>query len=254
MIYVINLPSPSLSPWYLDVLKTAAGALAGAMLAFLFAVLHRWMQERNTNLSAGNLALFQLRAIYRRIGDLRLCVRHDIVDKRRIHPDAPLWILIRPLLLVMDDIEAFNLGSLSFLLSNKSGQNSIKHVRHVEEIFFTLKNLLALHQDTALEFQKSTVDLRRVNPHASWEEIEEHVGAELIARRISYFNALLQHAEKDPTQIKNCFLILEESMQERFKAKVWKLDFDFVPTSSRAEPNLPPLPEDIQELVASFPA
>jgi hypothetical protein len=154
----------------------------------------------------------------------------------------------------MDDIEVFDFDSLSFLLDSESGREAVKHVKYAEELFSTLKLLFKHHQDTAIEFQKSTVDLRRTNRNASWEQIEEHVGAELIARRTSLFFSLLQHVEQNPAINKTCFTKLEAAMRERFHARVWKLDFDFDPKSARAEPNLPALPEDLKKVVAEFPS
>lgn len=241
------------SPWYLDALKAAAGSFFGAAIAFVFAVLHRRMQERNANLRAGNLALFKLRAIQRRTGELRLAVRHEIAEKRKAYSDAPAWALLRPLTLTVEDIEVFDLDSLSFLLDRASGREAIKHVKYAEELFVTLKLVLAHHQNTAFEFQKATVDLRRSNPDASWEQIEEHIGPELVGRRNSFFSSLLQHVEQNPAINRACFMKLEVAMQELFRTQVWKLDIDFDPTSSRMESNLPPLPEDLKKVVAALP-
>ncbi|WP_143055682.1 hypothetical protein [Paraburkholderia hospita] len=241
------------SPWYLDALKAGLGTLFGALVAFFFAVLHRRIQERNSNLQAGNLALFKLRTIQRRTGELRLGVRHEIAEKRKAFSDTPTWSLVKPLLLTMDDIEIFDFDSLSFLLDSESGREAIKHVKYAEELFSTLKLVFTHHQDTAVEFQKSTVDLRRTNRKASWEEIEEHVGAELIGRRTSLFLSLLQQVEQNPKFNRTCFTKLEAAMQERFHARVWKLDIDFDPKSARAEPNLPPLPDDLKKIVEAFP-
>ncbi|WP_031359288.1 hypothetical protein [Caballeronia sordidicola] len=240
-------------PWYLDALKAGIGSLFGAAVAFLFAVRHRQMQERKANLQAGNLALFKLRTIQRRTGELRLGVRHEIAVTRKVFSDTPTWSLVKPLLLNMDDIEVFDFDSLSFLLDSESGREAVKHVKYAEEFFSALKLVFTHHQDTAVEFQKSTVDLRRINQNASWEQIEEHVGAELIARRISLFLSLLQQVEQNPAINKTCFTKLEEAMRERFHARVWTLDIDFDPKSPRAEPNLPPLPEDLKKVVAAFP-
>ncbi len=252
-------PFPSLvvvlggaSPWYSDVLKTAFGALFGAAVAFCFAVMHRWIQERNANLRAGNLALFKLRAIQRRTGELRLGVRHEIAEKRDIYPDAPTWSLLKPMMVSMDDIERFDFDGLSFLLDGESGREALKYVKHAEDLFSTLKLVLAHHQDTALEFQKATVDLRRSTPDASWKQIEEHVGAELVARRESLFLSLLQQVEKNPEINRACFMKLKRAMKERFHKRVWNLDIDFDPTSARAEKNLPPLPGDLKQVVAAF--
>lgn len=242
------------SPWYLDALKAAAGSLFGAGVAFFFAVLHRRMQERNANLRAGNLALFKLRAIQRRTGELRLGVRHEIVEKRKAYSDTPAWALLRPLTLTMDDIEVFDLDGLSFLLDSASGRDAVKHVKYAEELFATLKLVFEHHQDTAFEFQKATVDLRRSNPNATWEQIAEHVGMELVGRRNSFFSSLLQHVEQNPAINKTCFMKLEAAMRERFRTRVWELDIDFDPKSARAEPNLPPLPEDLKKVVAAFPS
>lgn len=157
-------------------------------------------------------------------------------------------------MLTMDDIEVFDLDSLSFLLDSASGREAVKHVKYAEELFATLKLVLAQHQETALEFQKATVDLRRSNPDASWEQIAEHVGMELVGRRNSFFTSLLQHVEQNPAINKTCFMKLEAAMQERFHSRVWELDIDFDPTSKRAEPNLPPLPDDLKKVVAAFPS
>ncbi|OIN72117.1 hypothetical protein BL248_16590 [Ralstonia solanacearum] len=212
------------------------------------------MQERNGNLQAGNLALFKLRAIQRRTGELRLGVRHEIVEKRKVFSDTPMWSLLKPLMLTMDDIEVFDFDRLSFLLDSESGREAVKHVKYSEELFSTLKLVFEHHQDTALEFQKATVDLRRSNPNASWEQIKEHVGAELVARRNSLFLSLLQQVEQNPAINRACFTKLEAAMRERFHTRVWKLDIDFDPKSARAEPNLPPLPEDLKKVVAAFPS
>ncbi|CAE6760159.1 hypothetical protein R69619_03336 [Paraburkholderia nemoris] len=240
-------------PWYLDALKTGIGSLFGAGVAFFFAVLHRRMQERNANLQAGNLALFKLRTIQRRTGELRIVVRHDIAEKRKAFSDTPTWSLVKPMLLTMDDVEVFDFDSLAFLLDSESGKEAVKHVKHAEELFSTLKLVFTYHQDAAIDYQKSTVDLRRTIPNASWEQIKEHVGAELIGRRDSLFLALLQHVEQNPAINKTCFTKLEAAMQERFHARVWKLDFDFDPKSARAEPNLPALPDDLKKVVDEFP-
>lgn len=245
--------SSTSAPWYVDALKAAFGSFFGATLAFAFAVLHRRMQERNAHLQAGNLALFKLRTIQRRTGELRLAMRHEIVEQRKHFADTPAWAILRPLMLTMDDIEVFDLDSLSFLLSSESGRDAVKHVKYAEELFVTLKFILGHHQDTAFEFQKATVDLRRTNPNASWQEIREQVGEELVSRRSSFFNSLLQRVEQDPAINRACFVKLEAALQERFCHRVWKLDIDFDPDSARAEPNLPPLPEDLKKIVAALP-
>lgn len=244
----------SASPWYVDALKAGIGSLFGALVAFLFAVWHRWIQERNANLRAGNLALFKLRAIQRRTGELRRGVRHDIAEKRKVFADTPTWSLLRPLLLTTDDIDVFDLDSLSFLLSNTSGRDAVKHVKYADELFATLKAVLAYHQNTAFEFQKATVDLRRATPNASWDEIKEHVGMELVSRRDSLFDALLLQVERNPAINKGCFMKLEAAMRERFRTGVWELDIDFDPKSPRAEQNLPALPDDIAKALAETPS
>ncbi|HEY2605220.1 MAG TPA: hypothetical protein VGJ10_04295 [Paraburkholderia sp.] len=162
------------SPWYLDALKAAAGSLFGAAVAFFFAVLHRQMQERNANLQAGNLALFKLRAIQRRTGELRLSVRHEIVARRKAYSDAPAWTLLRPLALTMDDIEVFDLGSLSFLLDSASGREAVKHVKYAEELFVILKLVFAHHQDTAFEFQKALMTSHGMTYKAATSYMERY--------------------------------------------------------------------------------
>jgi hypothetical protein len=249
----IVVPGAS-SPWYLDALKTGIGSLFGAAVAFLFAVVHRRMQERNANIQAGNLALFKLRAIQRRTGELRLCIRHEIEKTRKVFSDTPTWSLLKPMLLPMDDIGAFDLDSLSFLLDSASGREAIKYVKYAEELFSTVKLVFTLHQDTSIEFQKATVDLQRSNRNATWEQIAEHVGPELIARRDALFGSLLQQVEQNPAINKTCFTKLEAALRECFDARVWTtLDIDFDTKSQRAEPNLPPLPEDIKKIVDAFP-
>lgn len=250
------------APWYLDALKAAPGSLFGAGAAFFFAVLHRWMQENNTNLRAGNLALFKLRAIQRRTGDIRLGIRHEITEVRKYFPEAPPWAILKPVMLSMDDIEFVDLDNLSFLLDSESGKEAIKHVKFVEEIFANFKSTVALHQEAAVEYQKATVDLYRSNRNGSYEQIGEHIGPELLARRKSLFFSILQNVEQNPAINKVAFMKLEAALQKhfrnrvwrRFHDRVWKLDFDFEPSSPRAESNLPPLPEDLKKIVAAFPS
>lgn len=241
------------SPWYVDALKAGLGSLFGALVAFLFAVWHRQIQERNANLRAGNLALLKLRAIQRITGELRLSVRDQISTQRQIYADAPVWSLMKPMLLGMDEIDAFDLDSLSFLLDTEPGREAVKHVAFAEGLFSTLKVVFQTHQETAIEFQKAGVDLRRMAPNASWNQIAHHVGGELIGRRRSLFWSILQNVEHNPAYVRVCFMKLEAAMKERFGKKVWKLDFDFDPDSARAEPNLPSLPTDIQEELAALP-
>lgn len=241
------------SPWYVDTLKAALGSLFGAWVAFLFAMQHRKIQEKDANLRAGNMALFKLRAIQRRTGEIRLGIRHNIKEVRDCFPEAPPWAILKPIFQSMDDMELVDLDSLSFLLDSASGQDAIKYVKHVEEVFATFKSIVALHQEAAIEFQKATVDLYRSNRNASYEQIGEHVGPELLERRNSLFLSILQNIEQNPEINKAGFTKLETAMQDRFHDKVWKLDIDFDTSSQRAEPNLPPLPEDLAITVSQLP-
>lgn len=238
----------SASPWYLDALKAGLGSLFGALVAFIFAIWHRRMQETKANLRAGNLALLKLRVIQRRTGDLRLTLRTRIVTSRAAHKDAPKWALLRPLLLSMDDIEAFDLDSLSFLLDTDLGRKAVERVAYVEAFFSTLKVTLERHQEAALEVQKATDALPEESD--SWEAVEGHLGIELVSRRSGLFDSLLYQVERSQTLLKPAFIQVETAMKDRFGTKVWGLDIDFPPNSAHAEANLPPLPEDLQEMLA----
>src|ERR1017187_9791401 len=63
--FVVNVPKQESSPWYQEVWKTLIGTFLGALLAFVSAVIHRRAQQRNTDIAAGNMALFYLRAMQR---------------------------------------------------------------------------------------------------------------------------------------------------------------------------------------------
>lgn len=241
------------SPWYVEVIRTAIGAFIGALLAFGSALLQRRMQERNANLRAGNLALFNLRAIYRQTGEVRLGVRSDIAKHRKAFADAPTWALLRPLMIEMDHIDGFDLESLSFLLDSELGKEAVQHVAYANELYSSLKAVVAQHQEIALEFQKQSIDLYRANPNALWDQLKDHAGPQLVGGRIAFFDALLLRIEKDPALLRACFERLDTAMKERFGNKVWALDLDFDPDSKRAKPNLPPLPDDIAKAVAEMP-
>jgi hypothetical protein len=248
---VVNIPKQERPPWYEDVWKTLVGSFLGATLAFGSAFIHRRLQQRNTEIAAGNMALFHLRAIQRQTTEMRLGIRIDISRTFSKIAEAPEWSIIRPSLRKPDENIAIDFDSLSFLVSSARGQEALLSARHVQELYQSACNVFAQQQESAIAYQTKLENMPDANEFAvdgvfSWKRLEKHIGLVLVGNRETIFRAHLLNVEVNPSINRKAFGLLQDELVERFGRRVWSLGVDPHPTDNRAEANLPALPEYLQ--------
>ena len=247
---VVNVPKPAAAPWYLDVGKTLIGTFLGAVLAFLSAIAHRRAQQRKSDITAGNMALFQLRAMHRQTTEMRLGVRAEIKMAFDTYGKVPEWCILRPSINVPDEGIELDFGSLSFLTDSVQGQKALLEARHVQELYKLSCHAFDRQQQASIAYQAKLQDVSNldgvvVDGLLNWAVLEEKLGAVLVASRRSYFWAHLRNLEVNPSINRRAFAALQTELLKRFGDKAWNLQLDPPPSDNRAEGNLPALPADI---------
>jgi len=245
---IVNVPKQDHAPWYEDVWKTLIGTFLGALLAFVSTVQHRRTQQRSANVAAGNMAMFQLRAMHRQTTELRLGVRADIKVSHTSWGRVPLWALLRPSVHKPDETIAVDFESLSFLTDTRTGQEALLQVRHAQELFQQTCQAFDFLQESAVAYQEKLQEAYEskeifADGRMNWDKLEAHMGAHLVGNRESSFNALLRNIEVNPQITRKSYALLQDDLIRRFTSRVWELKIDPAPTSSRAEENLPDLPD-----------
>jgi hypothetical protein len=132
-----------MAEYILDIAKPLIGSFVGASLDFLSNLYFQKKERERKNKAAGHLALT---IVLRQYNDF-LMVKNGFTEERQERlvylPNAPIWLLSRPIHFYFSDSLKFNYESLTFLLETKNSDLFLK-LALIEKQYYDLAKLTSL--------------------------------------------------------------------------------------------------------------
>jgi hypothetical protein len=206
---------------------TLLGSFLGAGLAFLSNhVLQRRKQVAEES-AATALALFTIKAQLDEFTMYRRVMRRDLHRAARMLPNAPDWILPRPIGFEFSESNAFDFKSLSFLLASRNketleiGRLAFSRLQALEKTYEDMRRRHADLHESAKELQQaiSKAHQARENDEVLYSEMEGLLGVELVSRTASQLRAVCVRLEFDELRYINTHGLLNRLVGKIFGAK-----------------------------------